>query len=187
MKSWVADIHQKDDHYKQLMEVLEALPKDMSRAVYTRNILEIVKNVKKQKVDIDKILIDTRALQKEINSVSDTLGRVFSVVDEMVFADANAKDATAVQAYKHIAAIDKVPKTARARAPINRLLQSFKKLVSLIEETGTNRNNVLNLESKIEQVQLRTNSLNTERLEKDLAEVRLENQSLQAKLSKQGN
>ncbi len=110
MKQWVAEIHQKDDHYKQLQEALEALPKDMSRAVYTRSILEIVKNVKKQKVDIDKILIDTRNLQKEINTVSDTLGRVFAVVDELVYADANAKDNTAIQAYKQIAAFDKVTK-----------------------------------------------------------------------------
>lgn len=108
MKAWVAEIHQKDDHYKQLQEALDTLPKDMSRAVYTRNILEIVKNVKKQKVDIDKILIETRALQKEINTVADTLGRVYTVVDEMVFADANSKDPTAIGAYKHIAAIDRV-------------------------------------------------------------------------------
>jgi chromosome segregation ATPase len=170
MKAWVAEIHQKDDHYKQLQEALDALPKDMTRAVYTRNILEIVKNVKKQKLDIDKILIDTRNLQKEINTVSDTLGRVFAVVDELVFADANNKDTTAIQAYKHIAGIDK----------------NFKKLVSLIEDTGQARNNVLNLDAKIEQIQLRTNSLNTERLEKDLAEVKEENQALQTKLKKQG-
>jgi len=168
MKAWVADIHQKEDHYKQLQEALDALPKDMTRAVYTRSILEIVKNVKKQKVDIDKILIDTRNLQKEINTVSDTLGRVFTVVDELVFADANAKDTTAIQAYKHIAGIDK----------------NFKKLVTWIEETGQTRNNVLNLEAKIDQIQLRTSSLNTERLDKDLAEVKEENAALQTKLKK---
>lgn len=56
--------------------------------------------------------------------------------------------------------------------------------MALIEETGQSRNNVLNLDAKIEQIQLRTNSLNTERLEKDLAEVREENKSLQAKLKK---
>ena len=66
------------------------------------------------------------------------------------------------------------------------IIQSFKKLVSMIEETGQTRNNVLNLDAKIEQIQLRTNSLNTERVEKDLAEVREENQTLQAKLKKQG-
>lgn len=62
--------------------------------------------------------------------------------------------------------------------------QNFKKLVSLIEETGQTRNNILNLDAKIEQIQLRTNSLNTERLEKDLTEVREENKALQAKLKK---
>ena len=47
--------------------------------------------------------------------MSDTLGRVFAVVDELVFADANAKDATAVQAYKHIAGIDKVKRRREER------------------------------------------------------------------------
>ncbi len=61
-------------------------------------------------------------------------------------------------------------------------VQAFKKLVATIEETGNNRNNVLNLEAKIEQIQLRTNALNIERLEKDLAEVKAENQQLQAKV-----
>lgn len=57
MKAWVAEIHQKDEHYKQLLEALEALPKDMTRAVYTRSILEIVKNVKKQKVPFSLLLL----------------------------------------------------------------------------------------------------------------------------------
>jgi len=167
MKGLVEDIHLKEDHYKQLQDIYNALPKDLTRAVYTRRILEIVKNVKKQKVDIDKILIDTRALKKEINSVSETLGRVFAVVDELIFQDANVKkDSTAVQAYKHLAAMD----------------EKFKNLCKVIEETGSTRNTVLNLEAKIEQIQLRTNSLNSERLEKDLDEIKTENQKLTAQI-----
>lgn len=109
MKALVEEIHQKEDHYKQLVEAYENLPKDVTRAVYTRRILEIVKNVKKQKVDIDKILIETRSLRKEINTVTDTLGRVFAVVDELIFQDATTKkDQTAIQAYKHLAAMDEV-------------------------------------------------------------------------------
>ena len=48
----------------------------------------VVKQCKKQKVDIDRILLDTRALQKEINEVSDKLGRSFLLANEMVFGDA---------------------------------------------------------------------------------------------------
>eukprot|EP01112_Ceratiomyxa_fruticulosa_P008695 TRINITY_DN2252_c0_g1_i1.p1 TRINITY_DN2252_c0_g1~~TRINITY_DN2252_c0_g1_i1.p1 ORF type:complete len:627 (-),score=155.13 TRINITY_DN2252_c0_g1_i1:559-2439(-) len=170
MKHLVEDIHQKEEHYQQLLEAYAALPKDLTRAVYTRRILEIVKNVKKQKVDIDKILLDTRNLKKEINTVSETLGRIFAVVDELVFQDANVKkDPTAVSAYKFFASMD----------------EGFKKLVKVIEETGHSRNSILNLESKIEQIQLRTNSLTFDRLEKDLEEIKQENQKLIAKI-KQG-
>jgi len=167
MKALVEEIHQKEDHYKQLLDAFAALPQDVTRAVYTRRILEIVKNVKKQKVDIDKILIDTRNLKKEINNVSDTLGRVFAIVDELIFQDANVKkDATAVQAYKHFASMD----------------ENFKKLTKVIEDTGATRNNILNLEAKIEQIQLRTNSLNMERVEKDLDDIKTENQKLVAQV-----
>jgi len=170
MKAMVEDIHQKEDHYKQLLEAYESLPKDITRAVYTRRILEIVKNVKKQKVDIDKILIDTRNLKKEINNVTDTLGRVFTVVDELIFQDANVKkDQTAIQAYKQVAAMD----------------ENFKKLQKVIEEAGSTKNNILNLEAKIEQIQLRTNSLNVDRLETDLTEIKEENKKLLVKLAVQ--
>lgn len=40
--------------YMQLVE-LEALPRDVSRAVYTQRILEIVGNIRKQKEEIGKV------------------------------------------------------------------------------------------------------------------------------------
>eukprot|EP01097_Dermamoeba_algensis_P005936 TRINITY_DN3732_c0_g2_i1.p1 TRINITY_DN3732_c0_g2~~TRINITY_DN3732_c0_g2_i1.p1 ORF type:complete len:501 (-),score=213.87 TRINITY_DN3732_c0_g2_i1:806-2269(-) len=54
MKEMAEEVQKKDERYKQLLEIQEKLPKEMNRAVYTRRILEIVKNVKKQKVDINK-------------------------------------------------------------------------------------------------------------------------------------
>lgn len=44
-----------------------------------------VTQVKKQRVEINKILIDTRNTQKETNTITDTLNRTFAVVEEMVF------------------------------------------------------------------------------------------------------
>lgn len=64
------------------------MPKEVSRSVYTRRILDIVKNVKKQKVEINKILIDMRNLMKEITLTTDTLGRSYAVTDNQMFADA---------------------------------------------------------------------------------------------------
>lgn len=55
------------------------------RNAYTSRILEIIGNIKKQKTDIDKIICDTRELQKEINAVNGQLDRQFTVTDDLLF------------------------------------------------------------------------------------------------------
>jgi len=40
--------------YKALLDQYRELPKEVNRGIYTRRILDIVKNVKKQKAEIDK-------------------------------------------------------------------------------------------------------------------------------------
>ncbi len=57
MKEIAAEVHAKEERYRELLEVYSKLPKDVTRAQYTNRILEIVKNVKKQKVDIDKVTL----------------------------------------------------------------------------------------------------------------------------------
>lgn len=49
------DMQTKEEAYNQAMELFERMPKTITRAHYTRRILDIVKNVKKQKVDINKV------------------------------------------------------------------------------------------------------------------------------------
>jgi hypothetical protein len=49
-------------------EEYTAMPKTVERVGYTRRITEIIRNVDKQKRDIDRILDDTRSIQKDINS-----------------------------------------------------------------------------------------------------------------------
>ena len=55
------------------------------RNAYTSRILEIISNIKKQKTDIDKVLKDTRELQKEINNINGQLDRQFTVTDDLLF------------------------------------------------------------------------------------------------------
>jgi len=61
------------------------MSRDVNRSAYTRRILEIVGNIKKQKEEINKILVDTKVLQKEINQLSGKLDRTFAVTDEQIF------------------------------------------------------------------------------------------------------
>ena len=83
------------------------MSKDLSRVAYTRRIMEIVHNIQRQKEDINKILGDTRMVQKEINQLAGKLERVFTATDEQVFKDAR-KDEARRMAYKLLASLREV-------------------------------------------------------------------------------
>lgn len=162
------EIRAKDEKYREMLEQYAAVQGQVARTYYTDRILEIVKSVKKQKQEIDKVLIDTRNSQKEINNITDTLNRTFLVTDELIYQDAKKGDnATAKEAYKQTVGLN----------------EAFKKLVKCIEETGQTRNAILNLEGKIQQVKERVGALNFARVEQDLQEIREENQALMQKLA----
>lgn len=55
------------------------------RSVYTRKILEIIGNIKKQDEEIKKILKDTKEVQKDINNLNGQLDRSFTLSDELIF------------------------------------------------------------------------------------------------------
>lgn len=55
------------------------------RAAYTKRILEIIGNIRKQNDEIQKILKDTRQIQKEINILSGQVDRSFTDSDELIF------------------------------------------------------------------------------------------------------
>ncbi|KAK5580537.1 hypothetical protein RB653_000557 [Dictyostelium firmibasis] len=161
IKKLVSEVQQKDEQFQQLQDQYKQAPKDSNRSQYTRRILETVKNIKKQKVDIDKVLLDTKNLQKEINTITDTAVRTFELVKDLLYNDAK-KDQTAKQAIKSFAIID----------------DKFQKLLEIINETGNFQNNILTLNSKIEHVSQKTNTLNSDRVVQDLKNIKSENQSL---------
>ena len=173
IKQLIDEIRQKEDRYKQLLEAYRALPANQSRTTYTRRILDIERSVKKQKVDIAKILGDTRTLQKEINSIRDTLGRSFTVADELIYHDAKREAAKGAKqdlvkkdVYKELIAMN----------------EEFEKLVLTIEETGQMRTDILSMESKIDHLQARSSSFNMDRVEEDIRQVREANEALANKI-----
>ncbi|EFA84683.1 hypothetical protein PPL_01675 [Heterostelium album PN500] len=165
IKKMIADIRAKEELFTQLQDTYKAMPKDTNRSMYTRRIIESVKNIKKQKEDIDRILLDTRTLQKEINTITDTAVRTFDAVKDMLYADAK-KDQTAKTAIKSFAVID----------------EKFQTLLTAIDETGTYQNNIFTLTSKIDYISQKTNTLNTDRVLNDLKTIKAENQTLIAQV-----
>jgi len=154
----------KDARLKQLQEILKNVPKE-NRSTYTTKILFLVGAVKKQRIEISKILIDMRNVQKDINNTSEKLNRTFSLVEELIFADAK-KDPTGKQSYTLTVQLNSI----------------FNELTELVTKTGQAANASLVLTDKIDKLQTRTTALNMQQMEDDLKQVKEENAKLQDKL-----
>jgi hypothetical protein len=160
MKDMVLQLREKDDVHKNAVEELNKLPKSVNRQVYIKRIMDIVKNLDRQKVDIRKILADIRDVQREINSVTDTSKRSFALADDLIFKSAQvSKDPAATQAYKNLV----------------QMRDSFDTLIGNVEKTGATRNETRDIESRIETLQQRNLNLNLDRVQADLDAVKAEN------------
>lgn len=84
-----AELAEKEALAAELNQEMASQAKEMSRTTnrqfYTRRILEIVDTIDKQRKEIDKILIETRAVQKDINQLTGKLERLFNTTDETLF------------------------------------------------------------------------------------------------------
>jgi len=115
MKVLADEARERAEFHKQLVDEYERVPKDVQRSQYTDRIMEIVKNVKKQNLEIERVrpvypelhvhpcehfvtraggfrvrcfsqvLQDTRTLQKEISGLLAQLGRIYAATDELVY------------------------------------------------------------------------------------------------------
>lgn len=84
-KELEVELKNKDQILTQLQSESEKNGREVNRSAYTRRILEIINNIEKQKTEIEKVLRDTRDIQKEINTLSGQLDRSFTVADETIF------------------------------------------------------------------------------------------------------
>jgi hypothetical protein len=75
----------KSAQIERLTAALRSRNRDTNRSVYTQRIFEIVTSIKKQCGEIDRVLEDTRKLQKSINMLEGKLDRSFTIADELIF------------------------------------------------------------------------------------------------------
>ena len=103
------------------------------RQEYTKRILEFIGNIRKQRNDIDKILSDTRDLQKILNNLNAQVQRQFSYTDDLLFHSAK-HDLHAKRAYKLLAML---------HATCNDLLE-------MVSQTGTVSKEIRDIETAID-------------------------------------
>ncbi|KAH8063234.1 hypothetical protein JL722_2397 [Aureococcus anophagefferens] len=168
MNAMVLDVRDKDDRHRLLEERYAAMPKNVNRALYTYRIMDIIKQIAKQKGEITKIVDDIRSVQKENNKIGATLQRTEALADERVFQEANAggKDPQLVAAYRSLSDLRKL----------------FEETVTVISETGAKEREARDLDSKKKQLKARVSTANLDKILADLGQVKQENAGLVARL-----
>lgn len=162
-----AELKAKSALHTQLVGVLQKENRTTSRKAYTTRILEIIGNIRKQKDDIEKVLRDTRQLQKQINTITGQLDRQFTVADDLLFTTAKDSESSK-KAYKLLITLH----------------SHCSNLIVLVKETGSVMREIRDLEDQIEQEKSRNILANLENILGDLKLMEAESKNLQEKISK---
>lgn len=165
----------------------------MFRNAYTSRILEIIGNIRKQKNDIDKVLSDTRALQKEINNLTGQLDRQFTVTDDLLFKVSymwQLRKAILITCdlefifFFCVQTAKRDEHTKKAYKFLATLHADCGDLVTLVQETGSVMREVRDIEDQIENEKVRHVSENLKRITADLKLVEKEGGELLDKIKK---
>ncbi|GAV03788.1 hypothetical protein RvY_14168 [Ramazzottius varieornatus] len=169
ISSFHGELNEREEYLDVLKRELDNLGSLPTRASYTKRILEIVASIKKQKVDIDKIIRDTRVIQKEINTLSGRLERAFTEIEELMFRDAKS-DELARKAYKCVAIFH----------------EKCAGLIRTVESTGVLVRESKDLEDEAASLMNRKVEEKLQNVLRDLKAVKDENASLEATRHGQG-
>nr|XP_022906942.1 coiled-coil domain-containing protein 22 [Onthophagus taurus] len=151
------DIKSKEKMEKGLKEECERIGKNTGRSAYTKRILEIIGNINKQNKEIDKILDDTKQVQKEINNLNGQLDRSFTLSDELIFRNA-IHDEMSRSAYKLLATLH----------------SDCGAIIQAITELGLTERESRNLQEQIDSEVMKSTGVSLERVNVDLQNVKKE-------------
>ncbi|XP_057665397.1 coiled-coil domain-containing protein 22-like [Diorhabda carinulata] len=155
------DITQKKKSGENLLQQYQELNRTINRNMYTKRILEIIGNINKQNFDIQKVLKDTKSIQKEIKNLSGQVDRSFTLADELIFYDAK-HDEIARRSYKLLVA----------------LREDFGSILKTSEDLGVIERECRNLEEQIEFEKSKEMANKLEKVYSDLKEIQKEIQNL---------
>ncbi|VEN41451.1 unnamed protein product [Callosobruchus maculatus] len=155
------DLKEKTAMEQNLIQKYQQMGRNNNRSAYTKRILEIIGNIRKQNNEIQKVLSDTRSIQKDINNLTGQVDRSFTLCDELIFRDAKS-DETARRAYKLLASL---------RDECGLILKA-------VTELGQTERESRNLYEQIETEKSKEMSLKLERVCSDLAQIEKETHTL---------
>lgn len=138
------------------------------RASYTRRIIEIIGNVKKQNDETKKVLLETKTIQKDINTLNGKIERSFAVSEDIIYREAKLNEWNR-KCYKQLALLH----------------TTFDQLLEAVFSVGVHLREIRNLEEMVDNERARKASSNLTRINADLQQIKLENQQLKGKTRQQ--
>lgn len=176
MKDMAGTLQHKMDALRILDRTYAQLPPNVTRSMYTARIMEIIKQVHKQKAEIAKIIDDIKAIQKQLNVASERLKRSEAVAEDKLYAAAShavsgSKDTQSpfVECYRKFAEVREL----------------FEELLLVVGDVGRKENAARDLENWISQLQSRDSGRHLDRVLADLESVQAENSALAEQLRAQ--
>lgn len=136
---------------------------------YLTRIREIVSSVARQREEIEKILVDNRKQQREMNLLSDRLERTFAAA-EIFFTHQSSRIDDAKRVHRHIIEIHK----------------DCKSIFEAVEATGTIQREIRDLEERIDKERESKVVENLARITADFNQMKMENDAIERELTKKG-
>ncbi|XP_045480720.1 coiled-coil domain-containing protein 22 homolog [Harmonia axyridis] len=158
----LTDLKNKLDLEKKLLEKHKNSPQNINRSMYTNNIIEIIGNIKKQNNEIEKILKDTKLVQKDINTLTGQIDRSFTISDEIIFLHAK-EDEISKKAYKLLVSLH----------------SECGEIVKIISDIGFVERECRNLQEQLDIESAKQISVKLMRVTEDLEKIKEENSNLQ--------
>ena len=100
-KEQVQLARQKAEERERLSRALERAPQGINRPSLVQKVTTIIKNIKKQDIEIAKIVRDARAAELQVAESAESLRRIYAVVEEAIFKAAKT-DETMKMAYRYL-------------------------------------------------------------------------------------
>eukprot|EP01060_Flectonema_neradi_P015878 TRINITY_DN22517_c0_g1_i1.p1 TRINITY_DN22517_c0_g1~~TRINITY_DN22517_c0_g1_i1.p1 ORF type:complete len:641 (+),score=191.22 TRINITY_DN22517_c0_g1_i1:63-1985(+) len=161
------DSKKKDEFLRQLEAEVEKCPKGVDREHYLQRITDIIRNIRKQQDQVVNISNQTRDTMKEIGTMREHLVRAFAETEEVCFQEVKEDSQEAAKnVYKGLIS----------------LRENFDKLIEGVEQKGSLNQQTYEIEEKLEKQQSRNESIDTEQITTDVANIQQENDALAGEL-----
>lgn len=156
IKKEIKETVQELEHKKEMLayynQQWEKMPKDINRNQYLKRINEIIGNLKSQKEEIKKILVEIKDIQDSTESLMADLKKIDAQVEDFIFNEAK-KDKVAKEIYKDIVS----------------LKEDFDQLITNIQEQNKMKTNIREIETKCEDFRIKyKNGAEIQKLVNDL-------------------